>query len=125
MENGQRQEKSTGYTPSIKTGKGKGSAPVEYTAAKSASPVLKAVPMKAESLNLEVEVSASNILALQVMTKDFKALKAEIPQSWQASSNGKIYWCAEFTGHKLSIADGKILVDEIPADLLLEKLLAL
>lgn len=125
MENGQRQEKSTGYTPSIKTGRGKGSALVEYTVVKSASPVLKVAPMKAESSNLEVEVSASNILALQVMMKDFKALKAEIPQSWQASSNGKIYWCAEFTGHKLSIADGKILVDEIPAELLLEKLLAL
>lgn len=123
-DDGLKQAKSTGYIPSIRTGKGKGLAPVESTATKSASPVLRTAPMKDVSLNLGVEVSASNILALQVMTKDFKALKAELPRSWQASSNGKIYWCAEFTGHKLAIADGKLLVDGLSAELLLKKLLA-
>jgi hypothetical protein len=58
------------------------------------------------------------------MTGDFKALKAELPLSWQASSNGKIYWCAEMSGHKLSIEDGKLLVDGKQAELVLAKLLA-
>lgn len=124
MDDGSKQAKSTGYTPPIKTAKGKGLAPVEYTATKNASPVLTTVPMKAVSLNSAVEVSASNILAVQMMMGDFKAIKTELPQSWQASSNGKIYWCADFTGHKLSIVNGKLLVDEKPAELVLEKLLA-
>lgn len=124
MEDGLKQEKSTGYTPPIKTARGSGSAPVESTDKKKASPVLRNAPTKAESSNSAVEVSASNILAVQVMMGDFKTIKANLPRSWQASSNGKIYWCADFTGHKLQIADGKLLVDGQPAELILEKLLA-
>lgn len=124
MANGLKQEKSTGYTPPIRTAKGSGSAPVESTDKKSASPVLTTAPMKAESLNSAQEVSASNILAVQMMMGDFKALKSQLPLSWQASSKGKIYWCVDFTGHALSIADGKLLVDGIQASTLLEKLLA-
>lgn len=123
MENGSRRVKSTGYTPPIRTAKGKDSAPVESTDKKSVSPVLKTVPTKVESLSSEVEVSASNILAVQVLMGDFKAMKSLLPASWQASSNGKIYWCADFTGHKLKVVDGKLLVDNLPADLVLEKLL--
>lgn len=70
-----------------------------------------------------LEASASNLLTLQVLMKDFKAVKDSMPKSWQASSNGKIYWCAELTGHKLSIQDGKLLVDGKTADSMLEKLL--
>lgn len=124
MENGLKQAKSTGYTPPISTAKGKGLAPVKSTAIKKASPVLSNAPMPAASSNSALEVSASNILAVQVMMGDFRELKSQFPRSWQASSNGKIYWCAEFTGHKLSMTDGKLLVDGISAELLLEKLLA-
>jgi hypothetical protein len=45
------------------------------------------------------------------MMGDFKALKAEIETSWQASSNGKIYWCAEMTGHELTVVENKLFVD--------------
>lgn len=124
MTDGSKQEKSTGYTPPIRTARGSASAPVESTDKKKASPVLRNAPTKAESLNSEVEVSASNILAVQVMMGDFKTIKANLPRSWQASSNGKIYWCVDFTGHKLQISDGKLLVDGQPAELILEKLLA-
>lgn len=72
-----------------------------------------------------VEVSASNILAIQVMMGDFNALKENLPMSWQASSNGKIYWCANLTGHSLNILEGNLLVDGEPAEKLLEKLLGL
>ena len=124
MDDGSKQEKSTGYTPSIKTGKGKGSAPVESTAKKSASPVLTNAPMTDVFLNFVVEVSASNILAVQVMMGDFKALKDQLTDSWQASSNGKIYWCAEMPGHKLSIDNKNLLVDGVLASKWLENLLA-
>jgi hypothetical protein len=123
MESGSRQAKSTGYTPPIKAGKGKGLAPVESTAKKSVSPVLITAPMKDASLTSVVEVSASNILAVQVVMGDFKELKAQLPTSWQASSKGKIYWCADFTGHTLQIVDGNLLVDGKKASELLEKLL--
>jgi len=124
MNAGSKQEKSTGYTPLIKTAKGSELAPVESTAPKSVSPVLINVPTKDVSLNLEVGVSASNILAIQVMMGDFKAVKAQLPQSRQASHDGKIYWCVEYVGHNLEVVDGKLLVDNILADELLEKLLA-
>lgn len=124
MDDGSRPEESTGSIPPITKAKGKGSAPVEYTDAKRASPVSKSVPTKAESLSSGQEVSASNILAVLMMLGDFKALKSELTESWQASSNGKIYWCAQMTGHSLSIDDGKLLVDGIPAESVLEKLLA-
>lgn len=123
MENGSRQEKYTGYTPPIRTGKGNGLAPVESTDKKKASPVLKNALMKAESLSSEVEVSASNILAVQVMMGDFRALKEILAASWQASSNGKIYWCASMPGHKLSLVNGILHIDNVPADIALEKLL--
>lgn len=125
MEDGSKQEKSTGYTPPIRKARGSASAPVVSTARKKASPVLKSVPMKDESLSSVAEVSASNILALQVIMGDFKEIKKQMPTSWQASSNGKIYWCADFTGHKLAVAEGNLLVDGIPAEKWLEKLLAL
>jgi len=124
MDDGLKQEKSTGYTPPIRTAKGNVSAPVESTAPKSVSPVLTNVPTKGASLSLEVGVSASNILAVQVMMGDFKAVKAQLPQSRQASHDGKIYWCVEYVGHSLEIVDGKLLVDNLLADELLDNLLA-
>ena len=54
-----------------------------------------------------------------MMMGDFKALKAELPASWQASSNGKIYWCAEIPGHVLKLENGNLLVDERFAEKLL------
>jgi hypothetical protein len=119
-----KQEKSTGYTQPIKVESESASAPVESTAPKNVSPVLINAPMKGVSLNLEVGVSASNILAIQVMMGDFKAVKAQLQQSRQASHDGKIYWCVEYIGHSLEVVDGKLLVDNILADELLEKLLA-
>lgn len=70
------------------------------------------------------EVSASKILAIQVMMGDFKALKEALAMSWQTSANGKIYWCASMDGHKLGIVDGKLTIDGEFASDTLEKLLA-
>lgn len=117
-------EKSTGSLPRTRTGKGNESAPVEFTENKKVSPVSSVAPSEAESLISTVEVSASNILAIQVMMGDFKELRAQLPQSWQASSKGKIYWCAEMPGHRLSVVGGNLLVDDMPVDLWLKKLLA-
>jgi hypothetical protein len=122
MDDGLRQAKSTGYTQPMSMVKENGSAPVESTDKKSESPVLKSVHTKAESLISTGVVSASKLLAIQVMIGDFKALKIELPASRQ-TSNGKIYWSAEIPDHTLSIVDGKLLVDDIPASILLEKLL--
>lgn len=124
MDDGSKLEKYTGYTPLIKTGKEKGSAPVESTEQKGESPVLRNAPTTDGLLNSEVEVSASDILAIQVMMGDFRALKEVLPKSRQASSRGKIYWCAEISGHALNIVDGILLVDNQPADRVIEKLLA-
>jgi hypothetical protein len=124
MDEQSKLEKSTGSSRPTGTVKGNESAPVEFTASEKASPALSNVPLKDESSTSTVEVSASNLLAIQVMMGDFKALKAELPGSWQASSNGKIYWCAEMPGHKLSIIGGNLLVDGTPVDLWLEKILA-
>jgi len=124
MDTGSKQEKSTGYIPPIRTAKESELAPVESTDKKKVSPVLTNALTVAASLNSAVEVSASNILAVQVMMGDFKEVKNQLPKSWQASSNGKIYWCIDFTGHDLKIVNGKILVDGASADELLEKLLA-
>ncbi|HLA88138.1 MAG TPA: hypothetical protein VJL10_08955 [Anaerolineales bacterium] len=124
MDDGLRPEKSTGYTLPTPMGKESALAPVESTAERSGSLVLIDAPMKDESLISTAEVSASKILAVQVMMGDFRALKAELPASRQASGNGKIYWSAELPGHTLSIMDGILLVDNEPASILIEKLLA-
>jgi hypothetical protein len=123
MESGLKQEKSTGYTPPIKTAKENASVQPKSTGRKKVSPVLKNVLTMAGSSNSGGEVSASNILAVQMMMGDFREVKAQMPKSWQASSNGKIYWCADFTGHTLKIVEGKLLVDDLPADLVIAKLL--
>ena len=123
MDDGLRQEKSTGYTPSTKTGNESELAPVEFTGEKSGSPVLTSAPIRVESLSSTKEVSASKILAVQMMLGDFRALKAELPASRLTSSNGKIYWCAEMPGHILAVENGKLLIDGEPVDSLLEKLL--
>jgi hypothetical protein len=60
------------------------------------------------------------LLALQVVNLDFQEVKTQLPASRITSSNGKIYWCAEFPGKLLAIEGKKILVDGVP----LEKLLA-
>lgn len=123
MDSGIKRVKHTGYTPSIRTAKGKGSAPVESTAAKKASPVLKNAPTMAVSPTTGGELTAAKLLAVNVMMGDYRALKMELPLSWCASSNGKIYWCAELTGHKMSISEGKILVDGLPVENVIAKLL--
>jgi hypothetical protein len=123
MDAGLRQEKYTGSSQPTKAGSENVSAPVEYTGAKKASPVLKNAPTKDASLTSTGEVSASKILAVQVMMGDFKALKDELPTSRITSSNGKIYWCAELPGHTLAVENGKLLVDGKSASILLEKLL--
>jgi hypothetical protein len=124
MEAGSKLEKSTGSSLPIRTAEGTDSAPVEFTGSGKGSPVSNSVPSKDESLTSTVEVSASNLLAIQVMMGDFKALKEQLTVSWQASSKGKIYWCAEMPGHKLSIVNGNLLVDAVPVDVWLKKLLA-
>jgi hypothetical protein len=124
MDEQSKQGKSTGYTPPIKTAVENVSPPVESTDKKKVSPVLINAPTKGASLNLEVAVSASNILAVLVMMGDFKAVKTTLPQSRQASHDGKIYWCVEYVGHSLEIVDGKLLVDNILAEDVLAKLLA-
>jgi hypothetical protein len=85
---------------------------------------LSNAPSKDVSLISTGAVSASKLLAIQVMAGDFKGLKAELPASRTTSSNGKIYWCAELPGHVLAVENGKILVDGQPVETLLDKLLA-
>jgi hypothetical protein len=124
MDEQSKLEKSTGSSPPTRTDSGSESAPVESMANKKVSPVLSNAPSKGESLISTVEVSASNLLAIQVMMGDFEALKGQLPQSWQASSKGKIYWCAEMPGHKLTVVNGNLLVDGTPLEKWLKKLLA-
>lgn len=115
MEVGLEQAKSTGFTPSIKAGRGSVSALAKSTAEKKGLPVLKNAPTKEESLTSAVAPSPSGLLAIGVMMGDFKELKNSLSLSWQASNNGKIYWCAEMQGHKLDIVDGNLLVDGVLA----------
>ena len=129
MEEQSKPEKSTGFTPPSSTDKGNVSAQPKSMEKREGSPASKIVPTVDGSSNLPVEASASKllaaqILAVQVMMGDFKGLKESLPVSWQASSNGKIYWCAQLPDHKLSIVDGNLLVDGVAASRLLEKLLA-
>lgn len=124
MENGLRQEKSTGYTQSTATVRESAKVQPDTTESEKDSPVLITAPTKVESTTSTAEVSPSKILAIQILLGDFNGLKKELPVSRQTSSNGKIYWCAEMPGHVLSVENGKLLVDGVSADILLEKLLA-
>ena len=121
MDDGSKQAKSTGYIPPIRTGKGSGSARRKSTGEKKVSPVLSNVPIRDASLSLPV--AASHILAVQVILLDYKELKTQLPASWEASENGKIYWCASMPGHKLTLVNGVLYIDNIPASILLQKLL--
>ena len=129
MEEQPKPERSIGSTPPSSMDKGDVSAQPKSMAESVGSPVLKTAPIVDGSSNLPVEASASKllaaqILAVQVMMGDFKGLKDSLPMSWQASSDGKIYWCAQLSDRKLSIVDGNLLVDGVAASRLLENLLA-
>lgn len=123
MEDGSKQEKSIGSIPPIGKDTESASAPVESTDEKKASPVYQNVPTKDASSTSIPEVLPSEILAIQVMMGDFKEMKRLLAKSWQVSSKGKIYWCAEYTGHALSIENGNLLVDGQDANSVLNKLL--
>jgi hypothetical protein len=123
MDDGKKQEKSTGYSLSTRTVSESGLAPVESTAKKKVSPVLENARLKGESLTSTAVASLSKLLVIQIMIGDFKALKAELPASRQSSSNGKIYWCAEMPGHILAMENGRLIVDGHPVDLFVSNLL--
>lgn len=124
MENGLKQEKSTGYSQSTLGKSASASPQPKSTENKRDLPVLTDAHSREESLNSTAEVSASKILAVQVMMGDFKELKNQLPESRQSSSNGKIYWSAEIPGHTLAVEKGKLLVDGKPVESFLQKLLA-
>jgi hypothetical protein len=129
MEEQSRLEKSTGFTPDTKMGSDTASAQTKSSASAKASPTLKAARIKDVSKNSTGGASGSNllaaqILAVQIMMGDYKALKDQAPRSWQTHKDGKIYWCASIPGHSLEIVDGILLVDGVIASRLIEKLLA-
>jgi hypothetical protein len=129
MEEQSKREESIGFTPPSSTDKGNVSVQPKSLAKSVGSLASTTAPIAEGSSNLPVEASASKllaaqILAVQVMMGDFKGLKDSLPTSWQASSNGKIYWCAQLPDHKLSIVDGNLLVNGVTASRLLEDLLA-
>ena len=130
MDDGKKQAKSTGYTPPTRTANANASAPVESTDAQKVSPVFPTARTKGESKNISaiatqppVELTAKNLMAIVVMIGDFRALKALSSTSWQAVSDGKIYWCVDIPGHTFAVENGKILVDGKPLDSVLENLM--
>jgi len=123
MADGSKLEKSTGYTPPTGTASGSELAQAKSTAEKKASPVYPNAPTKDASLTSIPEVSPSEILAVQVVMGDFKEIKNLMPKSWQASSNGRLYFCVQSADHQLSFLNGELLVDGKLAGRLLEKLL--
>jgi hypothetical protein len=123
MEDGSKQGKSTGYIPPIKMANADASAPVESTAKNETSPVYQNALTRVESLISIPEVSPSEILAIQIILGDFKAVTAIMPKSWLASSNGKIYFCIQSTGHELSVRNGELLVDGNTGGSIMEKIL--
>jgi len=129
MEEQSKLERSIGSTLPSSTDKENASVQPKSMAKSVGLPASKTVPIAEGSSSLPVEVSVSNllaaqILAVQVMMGDFKGLKDSLPISWQASKDGKIYWCAQLSDHELSIVDGNLLVDGVTASRLLVELLA-
>jgi hypothetical protein len=129
MEEQSKLERSIGFTPPLSTDKENALVQPKSMVKSVGSPASKTAPTMDGSSNLPVEASASKLLAaqilsVQVMMGDFKGLKDSLPISWQVSSGGKIYWCAQLEDHKLSIVDGSLLVDGVPSSRLLEELLA-
>ncbi len=120
MDDGKKQEKSTGYTASTPTVRASVSALAKSTAEKKGLPVLKSVPTMAENSTSQGDHLAS-LAATLVMLGDFRALKEASPLSWCGSSNGKIYFCAEIKGKSLTLVDGNLLVDgKLATEILLE-----
>lgn len=123
MEERSKLERSTGSTPPSSTVEENASAQPRSMADSEELPASKTVPTAEGLSNLPAEASASKLLAVQVMMGDFKGLKDSLPISWQASSNVKIYWCAQLSDHLLSIVNGNLLVDGVAAGRLLDDLL--
>ena len=129
MEERSKPERSTGSTPRSSMVEESASAQPRSMANREELPASKTVPIAAGLSNLPAEASASKLLAaqllaVQVMMGDFKGLKDCLPMSWQASSNGKIYWRAQLSDHQLSIVNGNLLVDGLTASTLLDEILA-
>ena len=116
MEDGSKQEKSTGYSPPIQTEGESALAQPESTGKKRELPVLTTALLKDESKNSTGILSASKILAIGILLGDYKKVKKELPLSRITSNRGKIYWCIEAKGHDLKILDGNLLVDGNPVD---------
>lgn len=116
-----KREKSTGYSQHIQMGNEGVSAQQKSMEKSAESPILKNAHLQEGLMNSTGDLSASNILAIQILMGDWIKLKQELPASRITSSNGKIYWCIEAIGHHLEILDGKLLVDGQSVDI--EKLL--
>jgi hypothetical protein len=123
---GSRQEKSIGYSPSTSTGNAGENPQARSLESVRESQASNTAPSKEESVNSTGGVLASVLMALLIMAGDFQNLKKELPHSWKAASNdGKIYWCASLSDHKLAFdPDGNLLVDGEKASDLLANLLA-
>ena len=120
MDKRSKQERYTGSSPLIDPESASGKVQPGSTERLKESQVSTGAPSAVGSKNSTGEALGSELLALLVMMGDFKALKKEIPESWQATSNGKIYWCASMDGHSLDISkSGNLLVDGTPANDLL------
>lgn len=126
MENGLKQIKSTGYTPSGKTKRENEQALTKSTPVElKKSQVLKIAPIKEELKNLEEKALdlrlLEKLLAVQIILGDFKAVKMNFPESWMTSKDGKIYWCLRDSEHLFDIENGNLLADGVSVNLLVEK----
>jgi hypothetical protein len=111
MENGLKQERSTGFSLPITVVNENELAQQNSSQEEKRSPALTTAHTKGEFSISTGEVLDSKILAILMLMGDFKELKNQLPDSRQKSANGKIYWSAEMPGHTLEIVSGKLLVD--------------
>lgn len=130
MKNGLSQKKSTGFIQSGKMEKESDLVQTNFSPVElKKSQVSKTVPTSEESLNSQKEVEecqlllSEKILAIQIILGDFKAIKKSFPESWMTTKDGKIYWCLKDSFHKFDIKEGCLSVDDMGADLLIDKIL--
>ena len=122
MDEQRKQDASTGSLPSIRMAKGKSASarkastqPSTLTVQRPSSGVPTLEGSKPTTGN-----NKSGLLALKILLGDLLETTRHYPKTWIGSRNGKIYICIEPDTGKLAMVHGRLYLDGVPVDRILE-----
>lgn len=122
MDEQKKQVVSIGKLPSIRMAKGKGASaqnPLIRHSTMMVQRPLKTAPLL-EGSKPTTGNDKSGLLTLKILLGDLLETTRHYPKTWIGSKDGKIYICIEPDTGKLTLVHGKLYLDGVPVDTILE-----